>query len=144
MSYYDCLLLGFPASRLSHSNLFLIFLNIKLIMSPSCLALPLIPHYLQTLIQLPLLSLREPSRVSAPVSSPAIFPATHLPRWSLSFDVEPVLFFVFLFFFFCRGRALGMWESYFPDQLSNPCPLQWNCGVLTAGVFSRSVVSNSL
>lgn len=42
------------------SNPFLISLNIKLIVPPSCLALLLIPHYVQTIIQLFELDLQEP------------------------------------------------------------------------------------
>ena len=44
-----------------------------------------------------------------------------------------LLFFVCLFIF--GSTVHGMWHagSYFSDQGSNPCPLQWKNGVLTTG-----------
>ena len=60
-------------------------------------------------------------RVSAPVSSPAIFPATHLPRWSLSFDVEPVLFCFVLFFAGGGHLACGNLISLTSYQTRAPC-----------------------
>ena len=39
------------------------------------------------------------------------------------------------FFFGCTAQHVG---SQFPDQGSNPCPLQWKCGVLTTGLPGNS------
>lgn len=123
MNYYDYLLMGFPASRLSHSNLFLIFLNIKLIMSPSCLAnFPLIPHYLQTLIQLPLPSLRElsPSGSKSQLQSHLLLffpqPTSHAGHF-------PVMVNLLFFFYFCRGEhsSYGNLSSLTSYQTRAPC-----------------------
>ena len=43
-----------------------------------------------------------------------------------------------IFFFFCLGRTAWHVGSYFPDQAWNPCPLQWKCKVLTAGLPGNS------
>ena len=46
--------------------------------------------------------------------------------------VGVVILFYFLFIYFsgCAGRLAG---SVFPNQGSNPCPLQWKRKVLTSG-----------
>ena len=41
-------------------------------------------------------------------------------------------------FFSSFGQATRLAGSYFPDQGSNPCPLQWKRGVLTAGPPGKS------
>ena len=41
----------------------------------------------------------------------------------------------FIFFFGCTALHMG---SYFPDQGSNPCPLQWKLGGLITGLPGNS------
>ena len=43
------------------------------------------------------------------------------------------------FFFFLFGHAVWHVGSEFPDQGSNPCPLQWKHGVPTTGLPGKSV-----
>ena len=35
---------------------------------------------------------------------------------------------------FCLVCAMGLWDLKFPNQGSNPCPLKWKHGALTAGL----------
>ena len=53
----------------------------------------------------------------------------------------PVLEFEENSFFF--GRTMRHAESWFPDQGSNPCPLQWKHGVLATGLPGKSLEENS-
>ena len=46
--------------------------------------------------------------------------------------------------FFLLGRALWHAGSQFPDQGSNPYPLQWNNGVLTTGPPGKSLEPRTL
>ena len=50
---------------------------------------------------------------------------------------ENVQWAIFFFFFWLNLE----WHagSYFPDQVSNPCPLQWKCRVLTTGPLGKSL-----
>ena len=54
----------------------------------------------------------------------------------------PQIVFIFIFYFIFNfsflGRAAQCAGSYFPDQGSNPCSLQWKCGVLTTGLPGKS------
>ena len=43
------------------------------------------------------------------------------------------------FFFFFFGQAKRHTGSYFPDQVSNPCSLQWKLRVLTTGSPENSL-----
>ena len=43
-----------------------------------------------------------------------------------------------LYILFCFAHATRHAGSYFPDQGSNPCPLQWKHGVLTIGPPGKS------
>ena len=56
---------------------------------------------------------------------------------------ESVLFIVFLFFLFFSFCFLGCsvrhGGSKFPNQGWNPCPLHWECGVLTTGLPGESL-----
>ena len=56
-------------------------------------------------------------------AGPALTPGAALPHW-------PGLF--------CFGHATRYAGSYFPDQGSNLCPLQWKYGVLTTGPPGKS------
>ena len=51
--------------------------------------------------------------------------------WSL---VYPSYLFIYIFF----GRTTQHVGSWFPDQGSNPCPVQWKCRVLTTGPPGKS------
>ena len=53
-----------------------------------------------------------------------------------------VIVYVFFFFFFF-GYATRHAGSQFPDQGSNPRPLQWKRGVLTTGLPGKSLQSMS-
>ena len=44
----------------------------------------------------------------------------------------------FVFFFNCTSQHVG---SQFPDQGSNPCPLQWKHAILTAGRPKQSLTT---
>ena len=54
-------------------------------------------------------------------------PLYGLRSWSLNFP----------FFFF--GHTMRHVGSWFPDQGSNPHPVQWKCGVLTTGPRGKSL-----
>ena len=61
------------------------------------------------------------------------------PPSGLIFHSFPKLFIVWLFpsyFFFLA--ELWYVKSWFPNQGSNPRPLQWKCGVLTTGLLRKS------
>ena len=60
-----------------------------------------------------------------------IGPFFFLPiKTAVSYGLTSYIF-LFVFFLFCHTAQLA--GSYFPDQGSNPCLLQWKCRVLTTG-----------
>ena len=54
--------------------------------------------------------------------------------WGRGVNKRHVVCFVFLFF----GHATEHARSWFPNQGSNPCPLQWKLDVLTTGLPGKS------
>ena len=49
-------------------------------------------------------------------------------------------FLLVIFFFFFWPLPRGMQDPWFPDQGSNPCPLQWKHGTFTTGPPGKSLV----
>ena len=58
---------------------------------------------------------------------------------SLIHSSVPLTMYFGHFFFFLFGHAVWHVGSEFPDQGSNPCPLQWKHGVPTTGLPGKSV-----
>ena len=46
---------------------------------------------------------------------------------------------LYVFGIFFLAVLFGMWDLSFPNQGSNPCPLQWEHGVLTTGPPGKSL-----
>ena len=88
-----------------------------------------------------LVSLIHPSSKFSTTSTPTILSDLlgYSPRLSCSvvYLVCEIFFFLFFSLF---GLAAWHVGSYFPDQGSNPCPLQWTLGALTTRPPGKSPV----
>ena len=61
---------------------------------------------------------------------------------NILYIIFSTLLFIYLFifkFYYIFGHTVWHAWSYFPDQGSNPCPLQWTCRILTTGLPGNSL-----